>query len=139
MADSFIAVAPDSTGKKLQTYKNTIGADEVHSEAVTLSTSAGVEITTLPVKITGAATMANGQVTASTSAATLVASRATRRSVTIRNTDTSISVYIGIAAVTAGNGMLLKPGESISIDFTGLIQVIAASGSPVVAYMETYD
>ena len=90
-------------------------------------------------KITAAGNMANGQVTTSTSAGTLVASRATRRSVTIRNTDSSISVYVGIATVTSVNGMLLKAGESISLDFTGLVQVISASGSPVVAYVETYD
>jgi len=160
MADSYIQVAADSTGKKLQTFKNTIGLDEVHAEAVSLTDTAGVAITTLPVslasvpshavtnagtfatqttKIAGAANMANGQVTSSTSAATLVPARATRRSVTIRNTDSSISVYVGIATVTSVNGMLLKAGESISLDFTGLVQVISASGSPVVAYVETYD
>jgi hypothetical protein len=88
---------------------------------------------------TGAANYANGQVTASGTAQTLVAGNATRRSVVIRNLDTSLSVYIGAATVTSGNGFLLKAGESISIDTVALIQVIAASGSPVVAYMQTYD
>lgn len=87
----------------------------------------------------GAANQASGQVTTSTSAATLVAARATRRSVTIKNNDASIVVYIGPATVTSGNGMPLKGGESINIDTTALIQVIAASGTPVVAYYETYD
>lgn len=87
----------------------------------------------------GAPNMANGQVTASGTAGTLVASRATRRYVTVKNLDTSLTVYIGIATVTAGNGMPLKGGESVSLDFTGLIQVIAASGSPIVAYAEVYD
>jgi hypothetical protein len=87
----------------------------------------------------GAANMANGQVAASGTAATLVAARTTRRSVTVKNTDVSLVVYIGVATVTTGNGLPLKAGDSISIDFTGLIQVIAASGAPVVAWMETYD
>lgn len=87
----------------------------------------------------GAANYANGQVAATTTAATLVASRATRRSVTIRNTDAAISVYIGKATVTSGNGMLLKAGEQVNLDTTALIQVISASGTPSVAYFETYD
>jgi hypothetical protein len=87
----------------------------------------------------GAASMANGQVAAGGAAVTLVAARATRRSVTLKNTDASLVVYIGVATVTTGNGMPLRAGDSISIDFTGLIQVIAASGAPVVAWMETYD
>ncbi len=150
MADSFITVAPDSTGKQLQTYLNTIGANPVHAEAVVLVNSAGTPITTLPVSIssninvalnqfTGAANMANGQITATTTPATLVAARPTRRSVTIKNINTSISVYVGLATVSSSNGMLLRSGESISIDYVGLIQVVAGSNSPNVSYVETYD
>jgi hypothetical protein len=87
----------------------------------------------------GAANYANGQVTASTTAATLKAANSTRRSIAIKNIDSAITIYVGGATVTASNGMPLKAGESISIDTTALIQVIAASGSPVVAYFETYD
>lgn len=87
----------------------------------------------------GAANYANGQVATSTTAGTLVAARATRRSVTIKNVDASITVYIGAATVTAANGMEIKAGQSINIDTTALIQVIAASGTPAVAYIETYD
>lgn len=87
----------------------------------------------------GAAHEANSQVTASTSAATLIAARATRRSCLIKNTDATITVYIGAATVTAGNGMPLKAGESVSISAVTLVQVIAASGSPVVAVFDEYD
>ena len=76
--------------------------------------------------------------TARSWAATMVIARATRKSVLIRNTDAAISVYIGPATVSAVNGMLLKAGESVPVDTTALIQVIAASGTPVVAYYETY-
>lgn len=151
MADGYVQVAADSTGKKLQTFANTISGSDVHAEAVALVDSSGAYISTLPVSVagninvaastasTGAGNMANGQVAATTTAATLVAARATRRSVTVRNMDSSISAYIGIATVSATNGMLLKAGESISVDFTGLIQVVSASNSPNVAYLETYD
>ena len=87
----------------------------------------------------GGKRLANGQVTASTTASTLVAERINRRSVTIKNIDASITVYIGVATVTAANGMEVKAGESINIDTTSLIQVIAASGAPKVAFVETYD
>jgi hypothetical protein len=90
-------------------------------------------------KQVGAANLDNGQVAASTTAGTLIAARATRRSATIKNTDAAITVYVGKATVTAANGMEIKAGQSINIDTTALIQVIAASGTPSVAYIETYD
>lgn len=95
--------------------------------------------TAIQIKPTGAANIATGQVAASTTAATLVAARATRRGVLIKNLDAAIKVYVGPATVTAANGMELKAGESFVVDWTGLIQVIAASGTPAVAYLETYD
>lgn len=109
---------------------------ELGVKVLLAGSGSGGSITVVP---KGAANYANGQVAASTSAATLVAARATRRSVTIKNTDGAITVYIGAATVTAANGVPLKAGESIAVDTTALIQVIAASGTPSVAYMETYD
>lgn len=91
-----------------------------------------------PTEPVGASNLATGQVATSTSAATLVIARPTRTSVLVRNLDTSISVYVGLATVTSGNGMLLKAGESCSFTFVGLIQVIAASGTPTVAYADEY-
>lgn len=90
------------------------------------------------VKAPGAPSIASGQVTAG-AAATLVAARATRRSVSIFNTDATNGVYIGPATVTALNGMLLPARGSISVDTTALIQCIAAAGSPVVTYLEVFD
>lgn len=93
-----------------------------------------------PVPVRWAATFYdNNQVTAATSAKTLVIARLTRRAVTFRNLDATISVYIGNATVTSTNGFLLKAGESVTWNVTGLVQVIAASGSPVVAYEDEYD
>lgn len=86
----------------------------------------------------GAANTANGQVSIS-SAATIITSRALRRYVIIRNLDTAISGYVGIATVTTANGMLVKAQESIRIDSQALIQGIAASGTITFAYIEFYD
>ncbi len=150
MANAFVQVATDGTGKKMQTFQNTISGSDVQSEAVTLVDSSGAYIATLPVslasninvalnQLTGAANMANGQIAATTTPSTLVAARPTRRSVTIKNINTSISVYVGLATVSSSNGMLLRSGESISVDYVGLIQVVAGSNSPNVSYIETYD
>jgi len=44
MADSFIQVAPDSTGKKMQTYENTVSGQTVEAEAVVLVDTTGIPI-----------------------------------------------------------------------------------------------
>lgn len=82
------------------------------------------------------ATIATGQVTASGSPATLVAANSTRALLTVRNQDTSLSVYVGPATVSSSNGALLKAGESRSFRGATLLQVIAPSGSPVVDYVD---
>ena len=46
MTDSYVQVQPDAAGKKLQTFKNTVGVEEVHSEAMTLVDSAGSALKT---------------------------------------------------------------------------------------------
>lgn len=45
MPDSYI-LAGDLAASKLQTYRNTVGADQVHSEAVTPTNSEGVPMAT---------------------------------------------------------------------------------------------
>jgi hypothetical protein len=96
-------------------------------------------LSTISSKLTGAANYANGQVTAATASGALVAARATRRSVTIRNQDTTNSAYIGAGTVTSGNGFLLKAGESIAIDTVAAINCIRATADVALAYFETYD
>lgn len=90
--------------------------------------------------VAGAANVATSQVTSTDTAATLVDARPGRRSVLIRNTDATNSVWVGPATVTSGNGFLLKGGEAVAIDGTGLLQVIDdGTNHCVVAVMETYD
>ncbi len=86
----------------------------------------------------GATNLNNAQVAASTTAGTLAIARATRVSCLVKNSDAAITIYVGKATVTAANGMPLKPGESFVFTFTGLIQVIAASGTPTVAIFDEY-
>ena len=87
----------------------------------------------------GGATVAAGQVQLSTTSGTVRAARPGRKSITIRNMDSSISVYIGAGTVSSSNGFLLKAGESVSVDTTAAVNGIAASGTPSVCFLETYD
>lgn len=80
-----------------------------------------------------------GQVTVSNVASALVGARNTRRSVTVRNLDAAITVFIGPVGVTAETGFPLRAGESIAVDTTALIQVLAASGTPKVAFYDTWN
>jgi hypothetical protein len=87
----------------------------------------------------GASSLANGQVTVTTTAATIVAARASRRSVTLINLGTT-DVYIGIATVTTANGFLLLgvAGAAVTLFTTAAIQGIVASGTQAVAFFEEY-
>lgn len=88
--------------------------------------------------IQGAANLASSQVTTAVTAGTLAIARPTRRRCTYKNLDTSITVYIGPATVTALNGMEVKAGQSGEFTWVGLMQVIAASGTPIVAIHDEF-
>lgn len=89
--------------------------------------------------LVGSLHLNSAQVAASTSAQN-IAARDVRRGIVIRNLDASITIYLsGSGLVTSSNGMPLKAGESIAIDTAATIYYIAASGTPTIAYLETYD
>lgn len=135
MADSFIRVAIDGIGKAMQTYLNNIADVDVHAEAVVIVDTAGAPINA---KV-GAANAPVTRGTASVTAATLAVARPTRRGILIRNLDTSLTIYLGPATVTAANGFPLLPGESAPFSWVGLIQVISASGTPAYAVWDEFD
>jgi hypothetical protein len=87
----------------------------------------------------GAANLSCSQVTTSTTSGTLAIARATRRSILIRNLDAAITVYVGTGTVTSSNGFPLLAGESCPFSWVGAINVIAASGTPVVAIADEFD
>lgn len=135
MSQSYIQVAVDGVGKKMQTWLNTILGQDVHAEAVVLVDTSGVPISALK----GAANVSVLRSTASSTAGTLAVARATRRGILIRNLDTSLTIYIGAATVTTSNGFPLLPGESAPFAWVGLIQVISVSGTPAYAAWDEYD
>lgn len=87
----------------------------------------------------GAANQATGQQALTTTAAQVVAARSTRRNVLIVNTSTTITVYVGNTGVTSATGVPILPNASITIPSVTAQFAVAASGTPTVAYFETYD
>lgn len=87
----------------------------------------------------GAANLVPSQATSTGTAATLVIARSTRRSVLIRNTDTTNSIWVGPATVTTANGFLIKAGEAVPFTWVGLIQVIDNGSHATVCIADEYD
>lgn len=86
----------------------------------------------------GSSAIANGQAAPTTSAATLVAARDTRKRLILENVG-QVAVWIGIATVTTANGLMLPIGASITLRTTALIEGITATGTGAIAYIEEYD
>lgn len=86
------------------------------------------------------ATIAHGQVSVTTSAASFIASSTTRRSLTIQNLGTDY-VYLGASGITANNGIRLAPGQTFVLDKSPNAQVfaIASSGTQVCSYLTESD
>jgi len=86
------------------------------------------------------ATIAHGQVTVTTVAASFIASSSTRRSVAIQNLGTDY-VYLGATGITANNGIRLAAGQTFVLDKSPNAQIfaIAASGSQVCSYLTESD
>lgn len=79
---------------------------------------------------------------ASTAVAVSAASALKART-TIRNLDTSITVYVGGSGVTIANGFPLLAGTVLGESFTfagsGTVYAIAASGTPSVVALDEMD
>lgn len=121
MADNVAITA--GTGTTIATDERTVGGSTVQIQRVD-------EI--------GGSTLANGQAAPTGTAATLVAARDTRKRLLLVNRG-SQSVYVGIATVTTANGLEMKPGDSLELRTTALVQGITASGTGRVDYIEEYD
>ena len=87
----------------------------------------------------GAPYMANGQVSVSTSQSVILSARSTRKTVIIRNNDSTTTMTVGVSAptFTINSGMVLSGGQNITLDFTGAIMAISPGGV-IASYIETY-
>lgn len=91
-----------------------------------------------PVALPTNAILSTGQKTLSTSAQQVLAANSARLFAEVTNADSSITSYVGKDnTVTASNGHVVKPGASFDFDgYLGAIWAIAASGSPILTYVE---
>jgi len=127
MADNVAVTA--GSGTNIATDERTIAATTVHVQRVG-------EI--------GAANIANGHATVSNTAGNIAASRDTRKRLVIVNYQT-VPIYVGVATVTASNGVRLDPGASIVLYTTAAVQGItsaaytAAGEDDKTHYIEEYD
>jgi hypothetical protein len=91
-------------------------------------------------KLTGAANLAVSQVATATAAAQALASRATRRKVSVKNIDGSIVIYVGHdGTVSSTTGYVLAAGASVDLYTAAAIFAISASGTPRLSFVEDYD
>ena len=88
----------------------------------------------------GSTAIAVARITPTTSPATLVAARDTRKRLVITN-NSNTTVYVGPATVSTANGYPIGVGYTLTLYTTILVQCIIASGtaSADVACVEEYD
>lgn len=87
----------------------------------------------------GANRIETGQLTANGTPQLLAADQPNRRSVSVVNADATNPIYLGNETLTTANGHYIAPRGSISIDTTQEVWVVAASGTPLVTWMESFD
>lgn len=121
MAD-VVAITAGS-GTNISTDERTIGGTAQHVQRV---------------NDIGGSAIASGQLAPTTTAATLLAARDTRKRVVFYNVG-SVDVYVGPATVTTSNGLKVPAGATLTLHMTALIQAITASGTGSVHYLEEYD
>lgn len=113
-------------------------------QTVTLSDDITLVIDTLPLptgaaKEAGTDNMTTGvaSIPTTTGGTTIVAARAGRRGVEVRNLGTQI-VYVNGGTPTSANWPLYPNGEAVWLPTAGIVKGLSASGTQSVAYAEFY-
>jgi hypothetical protein len=87
-----------------------------------------------------ATNLTTGQATIGTTAASLVAARTLRRSVTVRNTHATNVLFLGKdSAVTTANGLAVPAGQAVDLDYDGQVFAIASAVSTTVSFAELHE
>lgn len=117
MADQYVQVLPDSSGKKIQVFENTVGAAVVEAQAVVLVTSAGTALAALPVTLAQTVDSGNGFLLTGTSQRTITV-------VTTLNsfivTSAALFTSADLGAAITGTGI---PAGAIIVKFTSTSSV----------------
>ena len=115
-------------------------------QIVKLAYSADGDRTHIPAAAAGlsvierGATIGHATASVTTSAAQIVASSTTRRTITVQNLGTDY-VWLGATGITANNGLRLAPGQTAVIDRSPNAQIfaIASSGTQTVSIFTESD
>lgn len=86
----------------------------------------------------GAGNVVSARVSVLITATALVAARAARRRLLVKNIDTVNPIYVGPATVTVANGMEVKAGESLALFTTAALQAIASGGTVATCVLEEF-
>jgi hypothetical protein len=151
VAASEVQVQPDSTGKKIQTFANTIGSDLVQTQAVALVDVAGVAVVAAPGTSTASAlalqgvtggvpvsvtiaddasltTAATTSVAASVTSVVLLAANANRDAGSVFNDSVSATLYLAYAATASTTAYKVQLGPGAYFEFPQPIYVGTISG-----------
>lgn len=140
MADAFVQVAPDSTGKKIDNSSMILSGQLVHRQRIAIGDDLGnlVDVISNALKVT-IATPSTGtfsSVTSVTTATTILASNSLRKGATISNASVSslhllLSATGTVSLTTYSVVMLANSYFEVPFGYTGTIQGIwvTANGS----------
>jgi len=106
---------------------------EGNADPLAILATVNANLTTL---LATPSTVLNGQVTIAAPRVPLAAVATPIKSVTIENVSTNAVVWVGDAAVLAGNGYGLRPGATVSMDIDDLNKVyVTGTVGNVVSYI----
>lgn len=124
MSTGFVQVAADSTGKKLQTFENTISGEDVHAEGVVVVDAAGVPI------VRFSTTATTTQVADTATSTMLLSANAGRFGATIQN-DSSAVLYVKLGTTASATNYTVRLVQyayfEVPFGYTGRIDGIWAT------------
>lgn len=143
MAESYVQVQPDSTGKKLRTYEHAVGANTVHEEVMQVAKADGTKINPAQedgnlATIAGDTTSIDGKITACDTGAVTVSAALPAGANAIGKLAANSGVDIGDVDVTSQPSTLFlhdrKTYKTVRIDCNtnGNNTIIAAVASKVI-------
>lgn len=106
------------------------------AQAVRLQATAAGALTTTAASPPATITTAADFLTVAATVSTLIAANTGRDVAIVQNLDAVNSVRIGDAAIGAARGVLLLPGESITLRTTAAISVFPVAGTPLISRTE---
>jgi hypothetical protein len=140
MADGIVQVAPDSTGKKVDTSELSVGGQTVERQRIVLAdptTAANLAVVnsdgSIDVNINQAATATLSNIASTATSTTLLASNASRKGVTIFNDGTTnLFIKFGTTSSSTSFTYKLQAGATFEMPlpiYTGNIDGIADSAN----------